>query len=195
MAEARWSGRGRPRDRKPPLDGPSAEGREAAVRLQAEPQLFAAAVAKGALDHPELIFENIERLDVQGFCDPRLDRVAHDMVAAWTMGEALDPPALERHLASHGHAASLSEIARAAGKSGAPFLKPDLPAEEVRALWSQAYGLLIRVTALERALADAKADLERDPDIPTLMRLKADRDALRRSIRDGTVWDAPASLH
>ena len=192
LAEYRWSNR---RDRKPPLTGPSREGAAAARRLNAEPQPLSAAVAEGALRHPELIYENAERLDVQGFGDPRFHTLAHDMVSAWTTGEALDPEGLERHLAAHGHAAELREIARAAGKSGAPFLNADAPAEEARALWSQAFELLIRVTALERALEDAKADLERDPDIPTFMRLKADRDALRRAIRDGTVWTSPASLN
>ncbi len=188
LAGLRWSGRGKGA-RKAPLTGASPQGAEAARRLHAEPQPLAAAVAQAALDHPDLIYEHIERLDVQGFCDARLQGVAHDMVAAWTAGEAVDSAGLERHLAAHGHRAELREIARAADKSGAPFLRPDLGAEAVRALWSQGFEVLIRVSALERALEDAKSDLERDPDIPTLMRLKADRDALRRSIRDGTVWE------
>ncbi len=194
LAELRWSGRGKGA-RRAALTGPSPEAAAAARRLGAEPQPLAAAVAQGALTHPELIYEHIERLDVQGFCDARLQGVAHDMVAAWTAGEAVDAPALERHLAAHGHEAELREIARAAGKSKAPFLQPDLAPEEVRALWSQAFDVLIRLSALERAVADATADFERDPDVPTLWRLKADRDALRRAVREGTVWVAPESLH
>ena len=194
LAELRWQGRGKGA-RKPPLTGPSPEGAAAARRLSVEPDGLAAAVAQAALTHPDLIYEHIERLDVQGFCDERLQGVAHDMVAAWTAGEAVDSEHLGRHLAAHGHEAELREIARAAGKSGAPFLKPDLPLGEVRALWSHALGVLNDLFALERALADAKADLERDPDIPTFMRLKADRDALRRAVRDGTVWASPQSLH
>ena len=193
MAELRWGGRGKGA-RKPPLTGPSPQAAAAARRLHAEPPPLAAAVAAAALRHPELIYEHAERLDVQGFGDPRFKKLAHDMVTAWTTGEALDGDGLARHLATHGHEVELREIARAAGKSGAPFLKPDLDPDEVRALWSQAFELLIRVTALERALEDAKADLERDPDIPTFMRLKADRDALRRFVRDGTVWASP-ELH
>ena len=80
----------------------------------------------------------------------------------------------------------------AAARSAAPFLQPQVPAEEVRALWSQAYALLLRITALNRALADAKAemerdaDLEREPDFLTYTRLKAERDAVERAIASGT---------
>ena len=59
--------------------------------------------------------------------------------------------------------------------------------------WSQAFDALIRITALERAVADAKIDAERDGDFSALFRLKSERDAERRAVREGTVWQAAGS--
>ncbi len=173
------------------LEGATPGSAEAIHRLRAEPHFLAAAVAQAALRRPELIYEHAELLDVQGFGEEELRQVAHDMVAVWMLGEAVDADALERHLAGHGHQAKLHDIARAARKAQAPFLEPETAPEVVRALWSQALRVLIDLSALERAVASAVADFERDPDVPTLWRLKADRDAMRRAVRDGTVW-APA---
>jgi hypothetical protein len=42
---------------------------------------------------------------------------------------------------------------------------------------------------LERALNDAKADLDHDMSLfRDVMELKAERDALRRDVGSGTVW-------
>ena len=44
------------------------------------------------------------------------------------------------------------------------------------------------MAALENALLSAKAELENAADTAQLVRLKAERDALKRAIRTGTIW-------
>ncbi len=195
MAEARWSGKPRKGARwSPPQTSrplPVTEERTRAMRAQ--PSLLAAAVAQGVMQHPDFIDERLESLVVQGFCDTRLEGLAHALVTARVQAQTLDSQALERHLRALGLQPEVDDIASVAAKSGAPFLGDDLPPEAARALWSQAYDHLIRITALERAFADAKADLERDHDYPTLGRLKAERDAAQRAIRAGTLWSSEPS--
>ena len=84
----------------------------------------------------------------------------------------------------------LKEIARASGQSGAPFLKPGSSLDDIRAPWSHALGLLIEIAALERALADAKAELERDPNAFWEVReIKSARDSKKRDVGSGTLWN------
>ena len=77
----------------------------------------------------------------------------------------------------------------AAAKSGAPFLAANAPLAEARVRWSQAFDASTRVAALEDALAHAR-------DVPgqdeAFRRLKAERDALRRAIKAGTIWEDSA---
>ena len=164
-----------------------------AVRRSAQaPSNLAAAVAQAVLMHPDLVDERFETLNVQGFCDAELAGLAHDIVRLRLAADALEPAPLGEALRARGHAGRLEAVAWAAGRSGAPFLRPDAGPEEIRALWSQAYELLLRITALNRALGDARQDMERDvdlerePDFLTYTRLKAERDAVERAIASGT---------
>jgi DNA primase len=51
------------------------------------------------------------------------------------------------------------------------------------------------MAALESALSSAKTELEVGAqDATAFMRLKAERDALRRAIKTGTVWADQTSL-
>ncbi len=111
------------------------------------------------------------------------------MVRLRFSGESLDSAALRRHLAGSGHDALLREVEKAAAKSGAPFLAADKPLGEARARWSQALDASIRLAALEEALASAKSDAHRAFDASAFLLMKAERDALRRSIKTGTLWD------
>ena len=95
---------------------------------------------------------------------------------------------LSRHLADRGFSAQLRELDKAATKSGAPFLDPDLSPAAARALWSHAFLALTRLAALESALISAKAEAAEAGGMTALMRLKAERDALRRAIKTGTIW-------
>lgn len=65
------------------------------------------------------------------------------------------------------------------------------PEDAIRGLWSQAFDLLLRLTALERAVDDAKADLADESDFQTLLRLKTERDAVKRLIDSGG-WTDPS---
>ena len=56
---------------------------------------------------------------------------------------------LARHLAARGFGALLSEIDRAAAKSGAPFLRSDVTLARARSQWSHAFEVLNRMAALE----------------------------------------------
>ena len=109
------------------------------------------------------------------------------------MGQSLDSAAIRRHLAHSGHDALMHEVEKAAAKSGAPFLAADKPLGEARIRWSQAFDALTRVAALEQALASAKSGAHQAFDNSAFTLVKAERDALRRAIKTGTIWEDEAS--
>ena len=164
------------------------EGRSAARRLAVSIEPVAAALAQAALDDPERLDE-AGGLEQAGFGDPALDPLARAVVSLRLAAQRLDSEELRRHLATRGFSRLLTEIAHAAGKSGAPFLEGDLARDEARALWSQAFEVMARMAALESALSSAKTELgaEGAVDATAFMRLKAERDALRRAIKTGTL--------
>jgi len=193
-SEAGRALRGRRTDNKPRLMGPTAEGKAAARELGQALRPLAAAVARALLDDPDRMEEQIETLEVQGFGDTDLSEIAREIIRARIQAVTLDSRALERHLAAQGYDQLLKEITKAAAKSGAPFLDPGMPLEQARTQWSQALEVLTRMAALERAVAAAKADLASDLDMSAFMQLKSERDALRRAIKTGTVWDDASAL-
>lgn len=187
MAERRWSGRRR-------ADLPRAaseEGRQAAARLERSMRPLTAAVAQAIVLHPELIDDHLEVFATQGFRDDSLQPLASALVNLRLAGVDTGGEDARRRLAAAGLEELLRKIADAAARSGAPFLDPDLPAEKARALWSQAFDVLVRLDALERAVEAAKADLERDADASAFLRLKAERDTLQRAAASGEVFDPP----
>jgi DNA primase len=93
-----------------------------------------------------------------------------------------------------GFAGLLNDIDRAAAQSGAPFLKQDVTPSAAKSLWSQAFVVLTRMAALENALATAKQDLAEGSGAAVLMRLKTERDKLRRAVKTGTIWTDDGSL-
>ena len=152
----------------------------------------------------------MEALEQHGFGDPALDELAREIIRLRLSvdhpgeggedgpGGGLDSGGLVRHLTERGYGALLMEIARAAAKSSAPFLssEPDTFAKDPDAAkeqWSQAFEVLTRMAALESALSAAKADASQGLDAGAFSRLKAERDALKRSIKSGTVWGGEAS--
>jgi DNA primase len=153
----------------------------------------AAAVARQALQDPHLLDDHLEQLEVAGFGDPDLDGLAKEIIRLRLEADVLDTDALQRHLAARGFGALISEIDKAARKSSAPFLDPDFPLPAARTQWTQADEALIRVAALERALSSAKAEMTEASGAGALMRLKAERDALRRAITSGTIWETTGS--
>jgi len=173
--------------------GSTAEGKAAAAQLAGSLDPIAAAVVQGAIDDPVRLDDHLEAIQVHGFGDPALDAVAREIIRLRLEADSLDSEALKRHLAHAGLGASLREIERAALKSGAPFLSTDMTLADARVSWSQAFEVLTRLAALEIALDSAKSEAGTVFDAEAFMRLKAERDALKRAIKLGTIWTPAAS--
>jgi DNA primase len=177
------------------------QGRAGAKSLRKSLPAAVAAVVQAALDHPAWLDDHLEALETHGFAEPALDGLAGEIVRLRldldhpqdAVAHALDSAGVVRHLAEQGYGALMTEIARAAAKSAAPFLSPDLPSGSAKDQWSQAFEVLSRMAALESALSAAKADASRGLDAGAFSRMKAERDALRRAIKSGTVWTDGAS--
>ncbi|WP_312125264.1 DNA primase [Brevundimonas sp.] len=175
------------------LQGQTAEGQRAMQALSRSIEPVAAALAHGAIDDPERLDDHMEAIARYGFGDPALSDLAQELVRLRFSGRALDSAALRRHLASSGHDVLMREVEKAAAKSGAPFLAGDKPLGEMRARWSQAFYALTRAAALDEALASAKSEAHRAFDASAFALVKAERDALRRAIKTGTIWDDATS--
>ena len=192
FAPQRYNGAGQRRfgrDSAPSFpSAPTPEGAAAAKRLARALDPTAAAVAQGAIVDPPRLDGHLEELEEISFGDPALKELAREIIQLRLEGDILDTEALARHLAVKGFGGLLSEIEKAAARSNAPFLDPDLPLAVARAQWSQAFESLTRMAALELALGSAKAELTDAADTARLMRLKSERDTLKRAIRAGTLW-------
>jgi DNA primase len=190
------SGRSWRRDPRAPayVDAPSTpEAKTAAKALSRSVDPVAAALAKGAIDDPHCLDDHLEEVQRRGFGDPALDDLAREIVALRLSADLLDSEALHRHLAARGYSVLLGEIDKAALKSGAPFLVPDVSPTLARSHWSQAFAHVIRTSALESEIETAKANLADRSDMEALERLKTQRDQARRAIRDGTIWSGGGS--
>jgi DNA primase len=172
-----------------PVLGQTAEGAQAMQSLSRSIEPVAAALAHGAIDDPERMDDHLEAIASHGFGDPALEGLAQEMVRLRFSGQDLDSAALRRHLAQSGHDALVREVEKAAAKSGAPFLAANAPLAEARVRWSQAFDALTRVAALEDALTSARGVPGQDE---AFRRLKAERDALRRAIKTGEIWEDSA---
>ncbi|WP_297512796.1 DNA primase [uncultured Caulobacter sp.] len=193
MSRARWDNAPR-RGGRARLEGATAEGRHAAAALQQAPKPFSAALLVAALRDPKVVDDRIEVLMNQGFGDQRLDAIAHELVNLRMEADHVEAEMLRGRLASAGFdEAALAALERAASHVtalDASRSAAQSPDEAVRALWSQAFDLLLRLTALERAVDDAKTDLADESDFQTLLRLKTERDAVKRLIDSGG-WTDP----
>ena len=166
----------------------------AARRLSGALDPVVAAVAKGALEDPLRLDDHLEELEAHGFGDPQLFELAKEIIRLRLDADSLDTGALARHLRERGFAGLLTDIDRAASQSGAPFLKQDVTLADARSQWSLAFVVLSRMAALEKALDTAKRDLAEGAGAAALMRLKTERDKLRRAIKTGTIWTDGGSL-
>lgn len=166
------------------LAGATARGRVAAKALSEAMHPVAASLALGLLARPELIDDQLEALEVQGFGDAALEGFAKEIIRLRLRYPDLDSAGLGRHLADAGLGRVLKEIERAASLAKAPFALPDMPSERARAEWSRTYAILLEVAALERAIKDAKLE----GDFEALQSLKARRDAQKQKIASGSLW-------
>lgn len=160
------------------------ESRTAAKALSRAIDSISAALAQGLLDHPDWLEDQMEGLEAYGFGDEALDPLARTLVTLSFRAEPLDSEGLSRHLHKQGLGALLSEIQKAAIKSGAPFLAPDTTLADAHARWIQAFNAMSRLTALDRALNSARDRVGTE----FFSRLKLERDSLRKSLRSGHIW-------
>jgi len=173
---------------------PTEAGREAARRLAQSIEPVAAALAKYAIADPPVLDEHLENSFLaKGFGVSALAKLAAEIIGFRLDTDHLDTATLARHLASCGFTALLTDIDRAAAKSGAPILKPDVSLDVARSQWSQAFAGLSRLAALDEAIASAKGNLSGRSDMEALERLKGERDTLKRAIRTGTIWAGEGS--
>lgn len=195
LSRARWDNTPRRAWGKPRLEGATAEGRQAAAALQQAPRPFSAALLVAAIRDPKVVDDRIEVLMNQGFGDERLDAIAQQLVNLRLEADHVETGLLKGRLASAGYDDSvMSSLERAAAHVKALDVAQSAaqsPEEAIRGLWSQAFDLLLRLTALERAVDDAKTDLADESDFQTLLRLKTERDAVKRLIESGG-WTDPA---
>ncbi len=177
--------------REAPLAGATVQGRAAAKKLSQAIRPVAASLAQGLLAHPELIDEQLEALEVQGFGDRGLETFAREIIRLRLTRPDLDSTDLGRHLAQAGLAEVLMDIERAARLAQAPFALADMPTRMARAEWSRTYAVLLELAALERAINDAKLE----GDFEALQSLKAKRDSQKQRISSGALWEAEPSEH
>jgi DNA primase len=171
----------------------TAEGRAAGHKLRRAPEPMPAALAKAALADPHRLDLHLEAMEVHGFGDPVLDQLAKEIIRLRLDADLLDSEALARHLAAEGFGALLGEIDKAASKSGAPFLSSDVSLTLARSQWSHAFEAITRMAALGDAIDAAKSNLGDRGGMEAIERMKTERDALRRAIGSGTVWEAGGS--
>ena len=177
-----------------PPAGSTAEGKAAAKRLAATMASTAAALALAAISDPSVLDEHLEdSFTANGFGEPGLGELVKEIIRLRLEADHLDSAALQRHLASCGFSALLTDIDRAAANSGAPMLKEDVSLDARKSQWSRGFAALSRAAALDDALSAAKGNLSGREQMATFERLKTERDALKRAIRTGTIWTEDGS--
>jgi len=186
MANARWDRhrRGQGKGQKEPA---SIALKDLVREQRASPQPLRSALAMAAVRYPRLAAERLEVLGARGFGDAQLDQIANELVALQVEGDAPTPELVLKRLSVRGYdAAMLSKIDKSARFAGIPSLTGEVPEEELRILWSYGFDLLIELEALERAVAGAKEDLARADESASLIRLKTERDLVKRRVESGS---------
>lgn len=187
MSRRRWDGK---RGKLAGPIGPNAETTEQVRRMRNQPRPLSAALAEAALQDPHVLDDKVEQLSRWGFVDERLSALADELVEYRFESEAVDAVSVRRRLESRGFGEDIfRQLAHTARAAGAAFLKADTDPATARRLWSMAFDLLVKLETLERAVEGAKQDLERDNDSSTLMRLKTERDLLKRLVDSGAWSD------
>jgi DNA primase len=151
---------------------------------------LSAALAYAALQDPHVLDDKVEQLSARGFLDDRLSALADELVEFRFESDAVDAVSVRRRLEARGFGEDVfQQLARTAKAAGAAFLTVDMDPVTARRLWSLAFDLLVKLETLERAVEGAKQDLERDNDSSTLIRLKTERDLLKRLVDSGAWSD------
>ena len=168
-------------------------GRAGARRLAHDIEPMPAALARYALGDPSALEPHLDELEAHGVGDPALGDLVSEIIRLRLEAEHLDTVGLERHLRARGFSALLTDIDRAASRSGAPFIEPDVPLAAARSQWSHAFSVLSRLAALEDAMDQAKQALAEGAGAERVIALKTERDSLRRALKTGTIWEEAGS--
>ena len=170
--------------------GPDNQTKDLATLNRILPKPLTAALAYAVLQDPHVLDDKVEVLSAQGFCDTRLAALADQMVQFRFEHDHIDAASLRRHLSSRGLSEhTIQDLQKAAKIANTPFLAAGVDANSARSTWTRAYELVVKLGTLERAVEGAKQDLARDNDSSTLMRLKTERDLLKRLIDSGAWTD------
>ncbi|WP_122465424.1 DNA primase [Brevundimonas lutea] len=170
-----------------PPAGITPEARASLPGLALDPKPLTAAVVEGLIAHPEVLHDRAEVLETQGVGDPALDRMVSDLVALTYEADDLGRDLIRARLKAMGHAPALERVDRMAGRAHAPFLTAALETERAVQGLTTAIDALLQTLALSRALDELKRDDEHF-DHAAFAGLKAQRDALTRSLTSGSIW-------
>lgn len=184
----RWIHADRRARRAEPIMDMTPEARAAAVSLSQAPKPLVAAVIDGLIAHPDVVQERSELLSRQSLGDAGLDRLIGDLVAMTYDVEAFGEGLLRARLRALGHEDTLRRVDRISTVAHAPFLDAKGSVEKARRELVKAIDVLLEALSLSRALDELKRD--EDFDTATFNALKAQRDALTRSLTSGEIWAA-----
>ncbi len=192
-AEKREAGRVIYRDRRArkaaPVMDQTPEAKAGTAVLSQTPIPLVAAIVEGLIRNPDILFERSELLENQGFGDPKIDRLITDMVRLSFDRSSLDNSLFRSRLVALGHEETLKLVDRVASVSHAPFLELDASWDVIESSLSKAISEALNTQAYERALDEMKT--ENRYDWPSFYRLKSARDAARKRILSGAIWETP----
>ena len=195
--DVKWANRVQYRERHArkaqPIMDVSPEARAAAISLAQAPKPLVAAIFDGLIAHPDVVQERAELFGSQKLGDAGLDRLMEDLVSITYEVDAFGEGLLRARLRALGHEDALRRVDRTASIAHAPFLDATASRERARAELIKAVDILLDALALNRALEEMKGD--GDFDGSTFNALKAQRDALNRSLTSGEIWESQPTLH
>lgn len=187
-----WQAGTRPGDRARSLAASGSRSGPRARRAAQPRDALAAAVLAGLIRFPGELARHGEQLATASLPDPRFDV----LIDAFEAGEALESAAIAPILAARGLAAPAPEE-YAELRFG--FLGEEIPEDQARHDLAQAVALLVERPALDAALAEATARLERDfsegafAEQQRLLKRKLEFDARLRQMASARAGVAPAS--
>jgi len=113
-------------------------------------------LARTLLNHPWVADEDAERLAAVVFTSPAIQRLADAILAAVSLDNSLDTPALRSHLGNIGLGGVLDLVERSVTHKCDRFAEPDAGRAEVEVSWRHALALHERQVGLKAALESAE---------------------------------------
>lgn len=174
--------------------GATPEGRLAAKKLRSAPSHFSAALAVAVLHQPKIVEGNIEKLVAQGLGDENLDKITNEAATLWMENGIDDESIIRNRIISLGITEDYLESIEARARE-IPSLNYSGDLSKLKSLWSLAFEALIELSALERAIEEAKQDLTFGENYKVFVDLKTKRDIAKRMIETDEWQHLNQSLH